>query len=306
MKIGVAGTGAVGGYFGGILSQAGNEVIFLARGKNLVALKDKGLTIERETETVNVRDTFTDCYESLSDIDLLLFAVKSTATRDVAEKLLPFLKNDCLILIMQNGVDNEEILTSIFGVERIVSAATYIQAIVPESGVVKQIGVAPRLVIGALDNRLIEKVNQISSLLNTANIETFTSSNILEIKWKKLLWNVSFNPLTALIESNVGAIFDDEGLNATALQICKEAISVARKLGLSIEENSYEKIMAQGQLARNHKTSMLQDKLSGKQMEIESICGYIVKKSKEVEVDTPVLETIYRLLTYQNKLSPHN
>ncbi|QIZ07962.1 hypothetical protein HFZ78_15505 [Priestia megaterium] len=155
------------------------------------------------------------------------------------------------------------------------------------------------MALGALDTRLVGKVEEIATLFNAANIETFTSSNVLRIKWNKLLLNVTFNPLTALIESKVGTIYVDEGLNQLALKICKEAIAVAVAMGIEIEVDFYETILAQGQLARDHHTSMLQDKLRGKPMELESICGYIVKKGKEVNVETPVLETIYYLLSYQ-------
>jgi 2-dehydropantoate 2-reductase len=300
MKIGVAGTGAVGGYFGGLLKKAGHEVVFLARGKNLEQMLAKGLTIESEAEDFQVGGTFTGNHQSFSDIDLLLFCVKSTSTNELAKQLQPILKTDCLIMTLQNGVDNEEILSSIYGMKRIISAATYIQAIVKEPGVVKQIGVPPRLVIGGLDANITEKVTEIASLFNKAGIETFSTSHILDIKWKKLLWNVTFNPLTAIIEEKVSAIYDDDGLNKTAIAICKEAIAVAREMGIGIDKDFYESIMAQGQLAKNHQTSMLQDKLNGKAMEIESICGYIVKKGKEMKVETPVLKTIYHLLCYQD------
>jgi 2-dehydropantoate 2-reductase len=303
MKIGIAGTGAVGGYFGGLLKNSGNEVVFFARGDNLKALQEKGLRIESEIGEITVDGIFSNCYQSFSDLDLLLFCVKSTATAEVAANIFPYLKKECLILTLQNGVDNEELLGNIFGVHRILSAATYIQAIVKEPGLVKQIGVSPRLVIGALDESLVENVTYVSTLFNNANIETFPTNNILLIKWKKLLWNVTFNPITALIESNIGAIHDDAGLKATAIRICKEAISVARKLGFEIEENFHETIIKQGQFARNHQTSMLQDKLNGKAMELESICGYIVTAGKQVNVDTPALETIYHLLRYQDKKS---
>lgn len=301
MKIGIVGTGAVGGYYGGHLTRAGNDVVFFARGETLSVLMEKGLTIESEVDSFHVNSTFTDDYQAFSTVDLLLFCVKSTATKEVAEKLHPILKKDCLILTLQNGVDNEEILASLYGKNRILSAAAYIQAIVKVPGFVKQIGVPPRLVIGALDESLADKVEKIASLFNAANTETLTSSHILEMKWKKLLWNITFNPLTALVESNVGVIFDDAGLYSTAKTICKEALVVARKSGFAIDENFDEVIFAQGQYARNHKTSMLQDKQNGKVMELESICGYVVKKAKQMKVEIPVLETIYHLLNHQNK-----
>lgn len=300
MKIGIVGTGAVGGYYGGLLKKAGNDVVFFARGENLGVLKEKGLTIIREGEHFHVSSSFTDQYESFATVDLLLFCVKSPATEEVAEKLLPQLKKDCLIMTLQNGVDNEEILSSLFGEKRILSAAAYIQVSVKEPGVVKQMGVPPKLVIGALDNCLAAKVKEISTLFNSSNIETIPSSKILEMKWKKLLWNVTFNPLTALSESTVGAIYEDNGLFTIAKSICHEATEVARRLGFAIDENFGEVIFAQGQLARNHQTSMLQDKHNGRAMELESICGYIINKGKQLNVSTTALETIYHLLNYQN------
>lgn len=301
MKIGVAGTGAVGGYFGALLKKAGNEVTFLARGKRLERMRAEGLTVESEAGNFTVSGTFTEYYESFQDIDLLLFCVKSTHTTEVAERFAPFLKESCLVMTLQNGVDNEKVLSKIFGRERILSAATYIQAILTETGVVRQIGVPPRLVIGALDTRLSEKVIELSTLFNTASILTNPSSNILMVKWKKLLWNVTFNPLTALIEAKVGAIFEDKGLHETALNICNEVIAVGRAAGIEIEENFYETIFAQGSLAKEHHPSMLQDKLNGKTLENESICGYIVNKGKVYKIATPVLETIYHLLSYQTR-----
>jgi len=301
MKIGVAGTGAVGGYFGALLKKAGNEVTFLARGKRLERMRAEGLTVESEAGNFTVSGTFTEYYGSFQDIDLLLFCVKSIDTTEVAERFAPFLKESCLVMTLQNGVDNEEVLSKIFGRERILSAATYIQAILTETGVVRQIGVPPRLVIGALDTRLSEKVIKLSTLFNTASILTNPSSNILMVKWKKLLWNVTFNPLTALIEAKVGAIFEDKGLHETALNICNEAIAVGRAAGIEIEENFHETIFAQGSLAKEHHPSMLQDKLNGKTLELESICGYIVNKGKVYKIATPVLETIYHLLSYQTR-----
>ncbi|WP_040209443.1 ketopantoate reductase family protein [Neobacillus jeddahensis] len=303
MKIGVAGSGAVGGYFGALLKRAGHEVTFLARGKSLERMKAEGITVENGGETFKVAGTFTDRYELFSDIDLLLFCVKSTNTVEVAANFQPYLKKSCTIMTFQNGVDNEEILSEMFGSGRIISVATYIQAIVTETGSVKQIGVTPRLIIGALDNHSAKHADEISAIFNEANIETFPSNNIIAVKWKKLLWNVTFNPITALMEAKVGAVYDDDGLYQTAMNICKESIQVARASGIEVEEDFYETIFAQGQLARAHQTSMLQDKHKGKPLEIESICGYIAKKGRELKVETPILETIYHLLYYQTSNS---
>lgn len=304
MKIGVAGTGAVGGYFGGLLAKAGSEVTFLARGESLVAMKERGLIVESGTGRDIISAEFSDRYESLSEADLVLFCVKSTVTREMAANLQPFLKKDALILTFQNGVDNEEILSDMFGKDRILAAAAYIQAFMKEAGVVKQIGIPPQLVLGSLDKSRSGALEEVANLFNQAGIQTYSSSKVLEVKWKKLLWNVTFNPLTALMLSSVGELLDDPGACETANNICKEAIAVARKTGVEIDTTFHEQIMSQGQLARDHKTSMLQDRMNGKPMEIESICGYIVQKGKEVGTSTPVLETIYHLLKFSESSKP--
>ncbi|MCM3586789.1 2-dehydropantoate 2-reductase [Mesobacillus maritimus] len=300
MKIGVVGTGAVGGYFGACLGNTGHEVVFIARGDKLVKMKEKGLTVQGTEGEFTVSGAFTESYESLSDVDLILFCVKSTATKIVAEALVPIIKKDTLILTLQNGVDNEETLASLFGSVRVFSAASYIQAQMTEPGLVKQIGNSPRLVIGALDESQKEVAQQLTIMLQNAGIETYLSSNILKVKWRKLLWNVTFNPLSALIESKVGVILDNDDLKTIAIRICQEATKVARKAGIPVEEDIWVDIMEKSHVSRNHETSMLQDKRNGKQMELESICGYVVKKGKEVDVDTPVLETIYGLLKLED------
>jgi 2-dehydropantoate 2-reductase len=307
MKIGIVGTGAVGGYIGGYLANAGNEVTFLTRGQSYTIFEEKGLTVEGEHGTFTVNGFFTDKYQALSDVDLAIICVKSIGTKEVADQLIPFLKKDAFILTLQNGVDNEEILTNAFGGNhRILSGAAYIQVMLKEPGIVKQLGNTPQFVIGALQRDEAKHAERISSLFNSAGINTSVTNNILQIKWKKLFWNVTFNPLSALIESEVSSILDHAGLYHTSERICKEAIRVAQKAGIDIEDGFYKQILAQGQLARGHKTSMLQDKLNGKAMELESICGYVVKKGKELNVATPVLETIYHLLKFSEATTLKN
>ena len=138
MIIGVIGAGAVGGYCGAMLKRAGNEVIFMARGKHLDAMKERGLLIHCETGSFCVDGHFTNDVRDLSQADLLLFTVSSIDTRAIAEKLLPLLKADSIILTLQNGVDNEEMLTELFGKERVFSSAAYLNVSLEAPGVIRQ------------------------------------------------------------------------------------------------------------------------------------------------------------------------
>lgn len=298
MRIGIAGAGAVGCLFGGLLQQAGHHVTFLARGNHLEALKTNGLMIAGEGEVLHINRIFTDKISSLSECELILFCVKSNDTKSMAKQLLPFLKKNARILTMQNGVDNEELLCEIFGSHRVLSAATYVQAFLEAPGKVRQQG-RVKLVIGELDNLTTKECLAVVQAFQQANIDTGQSHRILERKWKKLLWNITFNPLSAIVNARVGQVLDDEYLRKTAACIAKESIEVATHAGISIDfEETFSQIFKNAEHARTHQTSMLQDRLQGKRMEVEAICGFISRKGQTLSVPTPTINTVYRLLKF--------
>lgn len=298
LKIGIAGAGAVGGYFGAYLKQAGHDVVFLTRGKHLEAMKQSGLTIiENHDERMTIHGVFTEDLSSFLDASLILFCVKSPDTRATAEQIKSLGNDDSIILTLQNGVDNEEILIDIFGEERVLSAATYISSHVEKPGVIKQEGVV-KLIIGSLHEAGVPTCQQIADVLNEANIDTAMSDSIMESKWKKVLWNATFNPLAALSKATVGEILDDEELRMTAEQVCREVLAVANKNGIPLGEKMLDVTFKKAEFARGHKPSMLQDRLHGKQMEIESLSGYFVKKGRELCVETPATQALYSNLLF--------
>lgn len=297
MKIGVAGAGAVGCVFGGALSKAGHPVTFLARGAQLDAMKQRGLQINGENETYIVDGQFTEDPSDLAQSDLVLFSVKSNDTKSMAEFLNKELQTQSLVLTLQNGVDNEEVLKKVLGSERILSAATYVQAFVCSPGNVKQQG-RIKLVLGELEKGAKSKCLQIIEVFNQAGIHTEYSPNIMEEKWNKLLWNVTFNPLSAIASVRIGEILDNEYLQNIAKDICLEAIQVAKRMNVPIENNKMAQIFRNAEFARGHQTSMLQDRIEGKRMEIESVCGYLLEKGMELRLPMPTLKTVYRLLKH--------
>ncbi|PWA12824.1 2-dehydropantoate 2-reductase [Pueribacillus theae] len=297
MKIAVAGAGAVGGYLGAFLKKAGHDVTFLARGKHLEAMKKSGLKVIENGEPMTVDGDFTDDLTAFLDAELILFCVKSTDTKETAERISELGNDHAVILTLQNGVDNEEVLSDIFGQERILSAAAYISSHIQEPGVIHVDGVT-KLVIGALHESLVSFRDNVAELFNEANIETLTRDSIMEAKWKKLLWNATFNPLAALSTATVGEILDNKELRETAENICREVLLIANKNGIPLKEKMFTITFKNAELARGHKPSMLQDRLNGKKMEIESLSGYFVKKGRQLGVETPAIQAIYSNLLY--------
>lgn len=300
MNIGVAGAGAVGCYFGGRLYESGHEVTFLARGEHLHAMSQQGLAIQEEDRQFLVDGIFTDNVIALEDVDLVLFCVKSNDTKEMAEQLKDILKPKALVMTMQNGVDNEEILIDVFGADRVLSAVTYIQAAVETPGKVRQQG-RVKLVIGEMDPSTDIR-SGVVSLLQEAGVDAVPTGNILSKKWNKLMWNATFNPLSALSGARVGEILDDDPLRETAETICREVIDVAIHKGLPVDaEAAVSQIFSRAEIARQHRTSMLQDRLRGKRMEVEAMCGYITKQGAFYGLQTPAMQSIYSALNFVNQ-----
>lgn len=300
MKIGIAGSGAVGGYLGALLRKAGHDVVFLARGKHLEAMKANGLTIISDDEEFVVDGTFTDNIHAFMDADLIIFSVKSTVTLEVAEQIKALGNDQAIILTVQNGVDNEEILSEIFGRKRILSCATYMSSSVERPGVIKKSGVL-KLFIGALHEETKQVCQQICDIFNEANIDTIVTEDIVTSKWRKAIWNTTFNPIAALSLANVGEILDDEELRHTAETVCREVLEVASKNGISLGDRIFDVTFRQAELARTHKPSMLQDRLNNKPMEVESLIGYFVKLARKLDVETPSLQLLYSHLRFINQ-----
>ena len=300
MIIGVIGAGAVGGYCGAMLRRAGHDVIFVARGKHLDAMKEQGLLIHCDSGSFRVDGHFTNDVQDLSQADLILFTVSSTDTRATAEKLLPLLKADSIILTLQNGVDNEEMLTELFGKERVFSGAAYLNVSLEAPGVIRQQQLQSFMIGSLAEEAGKEQAESIVHLFQQAGLDCEISMCILEEKWNKLIINAVFNPISAINSVTVGEILDNEKLRTTAERTLAEAVKIGTALGIHIRQELIDRFFIIAESARHHKTSMLQHREQGKKMEIESLCGYLVHKGRALGIDTPVLSSTYQaLLLYE-------
>lgn len=298
MKIAVLGTGAIGGYYGGKLAKAGNDVSFVARGINAEALKRQGLRVESYEGDFHLPSVrVVDQLDKLGSVDLILFTIKSTGTIKVAEQLKQSIDGRYSILCMQNGVDNEEILAEAVGPDRVLSGSAYISASLASPGVVRHDAMGT-LSIGEWYGDRTDRVQQINDLFQQAGINCRISPDIRQTKWEKLCWNITFNPITALTFAKVGHVLDNPGLRSVAEAVMNEYVQVAQGKGIEIREKVKANTFSNSESIREHDTSMLQDRKSRKPMELESICGSVIRWGEELGVDTPVLKTLYQSLKF--------
>src|SRR5262245_34884992 len=139
MRILIMGSGGVGGYYGGVLASAGNEVTFVARGAHLAAIKERGLEVRSQGETIRIAPA--------GPVDLALFTVKTYDTEPAARALAPAVGPETAVLTLQNGIDSVDTLSGILGPDRVLAGVTFVASGVAEPGVVVENGFSRQIVV---------------------------------------------------------------------------------------------------------------------------------------------------------------
>ncbi len=207
MKILVMGAGAVGNYFGARLQQAGEDIIFCARGENLSVLCEKGLEIQSPKGDVAIRVKATGDPRELAPYDLILFCVKAYDTEAAAQAIKGCLNPGGAVLTLQNGVESEARLCEILGKDSVMGGNARVGAEVVEPGKVlhRTNGV---IEFGEIDGRDTARARKLAEMFQRAGIFGELSMRLSTIRWEKLLGNAAFNPVTALTHRNIGDVVD--------------------------------------------------------------------------------------------------
>lgn len=298
MKIAVLGTGAVGGYFGGKLAKAGNNVTFIARGATLEALKTKGLSIKSYTgDFVIKKPKVSANLADIKDAELILFCVKSYSTAEIAKAIKPILKDNVVIISMQNGIDNEDILAEILGKEKIIGSVVFITSSMPEPGVIKHTSYG-KIKLGELNGQITDRIKKIEKLFLDSGVPASTSAEIKADLWSKLMLNVAYNGFTTLVGGPLKKYREVPEIQESFLAALKEVQLVARKEDHNVTDKAVENAIefTKNEDFINFKSSTLLDAEAGKQLEIEALQGAVLKAARKHNLDIPINKLIYALL----------
>jgi 2-dehydropantoate 2-reductase len=297
MKILVMGAGAVGGYFGARLLQAGEEVVFCARGENLKALRERGLEVKSFRGDLRLeRVTATDNPREFAPYDLILFCVKAYDTDEAARQLDGCLKPVGAILTLQNGVESEPRLCEIFGAASVMGGNARVGAELAAPGRIihHSTGV---IEFGELDGSASPRAHAIAEALRGANILGRMVPDIRSARWYKLLWNSAFNSVTTLTRRRVGDLLDDPDGLALVRTLMRETLAVARADGAALSEAHIEELLEHSHRnLRSLKTSTHQDFERGRRLEYEALSGAVLRIGRRHGVAVPATETVYALL----------
>jgi len=298
MRIGVMGSGAVGGYFGAKLARNRHQVAFLARGAHLAAMRANGLQVKSPNGDLQIYDAqFTDDAASAGQFDLILFCVKSYDTEDAAETIKPMVADRTIILSLQNGIDNPAKLARVYGKQKVLPAVVYVGTQLSAPGVISHT-TGGRIVFGPLDGAVNDRIKTLEQTLNEAGIPSQASSEIRRVQWTKLLWNAPFCAISCLTHADTKQIVESESLVKLAVACMTEVQTAARLDQVDLAVQLFDDVLDFSRSLGDFKPSMLQDLEAGKPLEYEAFNGYIVRLLKDAGQPAPVNECFYRMLKF--------
>ncbi len=292
-RILVYGAGAVGSYYGSMLVKAGYDVTFIARGNHFQVLKEKGLTLIRDKQKENIQIKVFDNIKDLNNFDYIFICVKSIDTKIVALDIKNIISANTTVISLQNGVENEKVITTIIGEKPVIGGLVFVAAKIVEPGIVYQSGYNGGL-IGELDCTKSQRIDDLFKIFQSAEIDVKISDDINADLWNKLVWNASFNSVSVLTGKTVDKMLEED--YELIKDIMTEVKNVAVALKINVRPDTVEFNLNRSKGFTGFKTSMLQDYERGKPLEIEELVGVVIKKAKENNIYVPNIQNVYTKL----------
>jgi 2-dehydropantoate 2-reductase len=235
MRIAVMGTGGVGGYFGARLAQGGHDVAFVARGRHLAAIRERGLRVTSALGDVHLpRPVVTDDPASVGWVDLVLFAVKLWDTEAAAEAIRPMLAAGGVVIPFQNGVESIERVGAVVGPAQVMGGVAYIAARIAEPGVVAHTGTMARLRFGPVAPSQQAAAEALLAACKGSGVDAELVPDIRKALWTKFAFLVALSGMTAATRQPIGVIRADADMRATFEAAIGEACAVARAKGIEL------------------------------------------------------------------------
>jgi 2-dehydropantoate 2-reductase len=313
VKIAVVGAGAIGGYLGALLADAGNAVTFIARGANFEAIRANGMQVILEDGRAITAKTAAVC-ASLHDAgphDVVLLTVKAHQVAPIAADLPHLCDATTSIVTMQNGIpwwyfqrhggpfdgtpvraaDPDGTISRSVDPARIIGSVVYPAASLVAPGVV-HVTEGRRFSLGELDGSTTPRIQAVAAALTQAGLKAPITDDIRSEIWLKVWGNMSFNPISALTHATLVDLIRFPLTGALCAEMMREAEAIANKLGVTFRVG-IERRMAGAERIGAHKTSMLQDVEQGKPLEIEALVGAVVELGRLTGTPTPHLDSVY-------------
>jgi 2-dehydropantoate 2-reductase len=298
MRIAVVGAGGVGGGFGAALATAGADVIFIARGAHLAAMKSQGLKVQGgrgETHLVPTRAT--DDPAGIGKVDIVLFCVKLWDVESAGQHIRPLIGPDTAVIPLQNGIDAAERLIPILGSNAVMGGVAQISASIVGPGLIQQVGTFMRMIFGEFDGKRHKRGEDFLALCLKAGFDATLSEQILTELWMKFILLASNAGITAATRQPIGKLRDDDDIRPIMIAAFREVFDVGRAKGVVLPADAVEKILDFiGHAPPTMKASMALDLERGNRLELPWLGGKVVELGRQLGVPTPTHSMMYAML----------
>ena len=293
------GAGAVGGYYGAKLKKAGEDVVFIARGPQLEALKSRGIQIISDgTKETIAPINVTDDPKSVGPVDIILFAVKAYDTKAAASACKLMMGDSTYVVTVQNGVQSVDLISDILGAGRVLGGATYFIANIESPGVIRQTGPWARIEFAEPSGEKTGRALAFEKICSAAGIDITLRTDMKLLLWRKFILLSATSAMTGITRQSIGVIRGDEVGREIAAECIREAVAVGQALGVPLDTDIQKEIFHyfDAEVDPEAKTSMLVDLERGKPLELEYLSGALHRLGRELGVPTPVHSTVYAAL----------
>ena len=303
MRIAVFGAGGVGGYFGGRLAQAGEEVIFIARGAHLQAMRAAGLWVESIKWDFRVQPVWAcDDPAEVGTVDAVIVAVKAWQVTEAAQAMKPLMGSQTFVVPLENGVEAPEQLAAILGRERVLGGLCRIATFIVEPGHIRHTGIEPYIAFGELDGSASERAERLRAVFANAGVWAEIPADIRTALWEKFVFIAAISGGGAVTRAPAGVLRSIPETRQMLIQAIEEAANVARAHRISLPQEVVQKVMGFiDRLPEGTLASMQRDIGEGRPSELEAQNGAVVRLGRAVGVPTPTHAFLYASLLPQEK-----
>ena len=300
MRIGIVGSGALGLYYGAMLQRSGQDVHFLLR-RDYQAIQKEGLQVyscNGDFHLPQVAAYLTP--QDMGPVDLVIVGLKTISNHHLIELVRPLLGAKTAILTLQNGLGNEELLAAAFGDEHVLGGVAFLCSNRGEPGSVHHLGEG-KIRLGEFAGGVTPRSRKLAEMFQTAGVSCDAVSDLRRARWEKLVWNMPFNGLSALLEQDVTDILHHSPSKELVKNLMFEVISAANAQGLETpidKLNFSEQLISFTENMDHYQPSMMIDRAEGRPLELEAIYAVPLQHAEAVGVSMPQIKMLFTLLDF--------